>query len=247
MCTPVGQGCPLTNSQQEQPPCSPRAANHSSRQPLGITGPALENSCLESAPLKIPPPASNWEPSLVWGKGHWARSSKSSSEPRPCPVTDCLTLSGAAKPSPCRVKVSMTIWASGPRAHLGSKVSAGVSCPSPARLPCQGPVSYRQWWQLRMGWPRARPPPGPPAGLGGTSGPVLGQQAGTYVRGGWAPCPELRKGCLGTVPRPSCSARNSSLLRIKGERGAWAYSRPPESQFSSSAVSLGLGEGFPGL
>lgn len=242
----MGQGCPLTNSQQEQLPYSPRAANHGSRQPLGITGPSLENSCLESAPLKIPPPASNWEPSLVWGKGHWARSSKSSSESGPYPVTDCLTLSGAAKPSPCRVKVSMTVWALSSFGEQGECWGMmSLPCTPALPRPCQPQAVVAALDGLAMGqtpsWAPSR------AVLGGTSGPVLGQQAGTYVRGGWAPCPELRKGCLGTVPRPSCSARNSSLLRIKGERGAWAYSRPPGSLFSSSAVSLGPGEGFPGF
>lgn len=116
--------------------------------PLYITGPALKKSCLEPAPSKISPPASNWEPSLVWGKGHQAKSSKSSSKFRPCPVTDSLALSGAVKPPPRRVKVLKAFWG---------------GCWGAASLPHELALQVAR--EEEGGWPRSSLPPLCPAGL----------------------------------------------------------------------------------
>lgn len=69
-CPPQGQGCFLTS-------CLPQGLPSLWQTVLCFTGPTLERSCSEPAPFKSPPPESLWEPSLVWGKGHPATSSKS--------------------------------------------------------------------------------------------------------------------------------------------------------------------------
>ena len=95
---------------------------------------------------------------------------------------------------------------------------------------------------LGIKWPPSSAPWGDPARPSGT---VFEQQASTCVRSGWASCLKPKRSCPGTGPRPSCSPRNSSLLRIKGQRGA--FSRAPGSCFSSLAVSPSLEGDFPHL
>lgn len=84
----------------------------------------------------------------MWGKRHQAKSSKSSSKFRPCPVTDSLALSGAVKPPPRRVKVLKTFWG---------------GCWGAASLPHELALQVAR--EEEGGWPRSSLPPLCPAGL----------------------------------------------------------------------------------